>query len=114
MYNIYNIYIYIYIPIEQALKKYAVNTLQEDHVRAFSRKKILHKRVSGGLLLNVFSKTNTHLKLQIRPTYGIQVLHSLHGQFSGFHFLIPFLKVRMSTSCFSLSGTKFHILGLKF
>ena len=27
------------IPIEKALKKYAVNALEEDHVRAFSRKK---------------------------------------------------------------------------
>ena len=32
-------YIYIYIPIEKALKKYAVNALEEHHVRTFSRKK---------------------------------------------------------------------------
>ena len=52
----------------------------------------LHKRVSGALLLNVFSKTSTNLKFQIKPTCDIQVLHSLHGQFPGFHFLISFLK----------------------
>ena len=34
------IYIYIYkIAIEKALKKYAVNALEEDHIRAFYCKK---------------------------------------------------------------------------
>ena len=61
----------IYIPIEKALKKCAVNALEEDHVRAFSRKRRLHKIASGGLLLNVYSKTSTNLKLQIKPTCGI-------------------------------------------
>ena len=32
-------YIYIYIYIRKALKKYAVNAQEEDNVRAFSRKK---------------------------------------------------------------------------
>ena len=47
--------------MEKALKKYAVNTLEEYHVTAFShkvvgyqQKKTLHKRVSGGLLLSMF------------------------------------------------------------
>ena len=31
----------------------------------------LHKRVSGALLLNLFSKTSTNLKFQIKPTCGI-------------------------------------------
>ena len=56
-------------------------------------RKILHKRVSGGLFLNMFSKANTNVKLQIKPIRGIQVLHSSHGQFSGFRFLTSFLKV---------------------
>ena len=34
-------------------------------------KKTLHKRVSGGLLLNVYSKTSTNSKLQIKPICGI-------------------------------------------
>ena len=34
-------------------------------------KKTLQKRVSGGLLLNVFSKTSTNVKLQIKQTFGI-------------------------------------------
>ena len=47
-------------PIEQEFKKYAVNALQEDHVRVFSRKKD-----------PCVSKTSTNLKLQIKPTCGI-------------------------------------------
>lgn len=34
-------------------------------------KKTLRKKVSGGLLLNVFSKINANLKLQIKPKCGI-------------------------------------------
>ena len=31
----------------------------------------LHNRVCGALLLNVFSKTSTNLKFQIKPTCSI-------------------------------------------
>ena len=54
---------------KKALQKYAVNALKKNHVRTFSQKlvghqqkKTVHKRVSGGLLLNVFQKTSTNLK----------------------------------------------------
>ena len=48
------------------------------------------------------------------PTRGIQVLHSLHGQISGCHLLISFLKELRLLSSFSLSGTKFHSGGPRF
>ena len=35
---------------------------------------------------------NLQIKLQIKPTRGIYVLHILHGQFPVFDFLISFLK----------------------
>ena len=47
----------------KVLQYCAVNALEENHVSAFShklvpttRKKMLHKRISGGLLLNMFQK----------------------------------------------------------
>ena len=49
-----------------------------------------------------------------KATRGMQVLHSLPGQSSGCHLLIPFLKRLILLTSFSLSGIKFHILGLRF
>ena len=43
----------------------------------------------------------------------IRVLHSLHGQFSGCHFLICGLKELTSSNSFNILGTRFHILGPK-
>ena len=40
------------------------------------------------------------------------VLHSLHGQFSGFHLLIYVLKELTSSNSFNVLGTKFYILGV--
>ena len=44
-------------------------------------------------------------------TWGIYLLHSLHGQFSGCHFLICVLKELTSSNSFNALGTKSHILG---
>ena len=52
-------------------------------------------------------------KIYMNPTWGIYVLHSLHGQFSGCHFLICVLKELTSSNSFNVLGTKFHILGPK-
>ena len=38
-------------------------------------------------------------------------LHSLHGQFSGSHFLISFLKACNNVSSLNSLGTIFHIFG---
>ena len=40
-------------------------------------------------------------------------LHSLHGQFSGCHFLISFLKAFNDVSFFNSLGTIFQIFGLR-
>ena len=40
-------------------------------------------------------------------------LHSLHGQFSGCHFLISFLKAFNDVSSFNSLGTIFQIFGLR-
>ena len=52
-------------------------------------------------------------KIYMNPTWGIYVLHSLHGQFSGCHFLICVLKELTSSNSFNVLGTKSHILGPK-
>ena len=54
-------FLYIDIPIEKALKKYIVNTLQHSEHSTMNWlspniKNTFHKRVSGGLFLNVFQK----------------------------------------------------------
>ena len=38
-------------------------------------------------------------------------LHSLQGQFAGFHFLISLLKAFTVSNCFNSLGTISHILG---
>ena len=38
-------------------------------------------------------------------------LHSLQGQFTGFHFLISLLKAFTVSNCFNSPGTISHILG---
>ena len=53
-------------------------------------------------------------KNYMNPTWGIYVLYSLHGQFSGCHFLICVLKELASSNSFNVLGPKFHILGPKF
>ena len=53
-------------------------------------------------------------KNYMNPAWGIYVLHSLHGQFSGCHFLICVLKELTSSNHFSGLGTKLNILGPKF
>ena len=45
---------------------------------------------------------------------GMYFLHSLHGQFSGFHSLIPFLKATTLVNSFNSNGTISHILGPKY
>ena len=49
----------------------------------------------------------------MNPTRGLYFLHSLHGQFSGCHFLMCVLKELASFNSFSVLGRKFHILGPK-
>ena len=44
---------------------------------------------------------------------GMYFLHSLHGQFSGFHSLIPFLKATTLVNSFNSNGPNSHILGPK-
>ena len=51
------------IPTGKVLQKFIANALEENHVRAFSRKlvgqhqkKTIDKRVSGGMLLNMLQK----------------------------------------------------------
>ena len=40
-------------------------------------------------------------------------LHSLQGQFTGFHFLISLLKALTVSNCFNSLGTISHILGAR-
>ena len=49
-------------------------------------------------------------KNYMNPTWGIYVLHSLHGRFSGCHFLICVLKGLTSSNSFNVLSTKSHIL----
>ena len=50
-------------------------------------------------------------KNYMNSIWGIYVLHSLHGQFSGCHFSICVLKELASSNSFNVLVTKFHILG---
>ena len=45
-----------------------------------------------------------------KPTFCMYGLHSLQGQFTGFHFLISHLKEFADSNCFN-SGTISQILG---
>ena len=49
----------------------------------------------------------------MNPKLDTYFLHSLHGQFFGFHSLIPFLKAATLVNSFISKGTISHILGLK-
>ena len=49
----------------------------------------------------------------MNPKLGTYFLHNLHGQFSGFHFLIPFLKATALANSFNANGAIFNILGPK-
>ena len=49
----------------------------------------------------------------MNPTWGIYILHSLHGQFSGCHFSIFVLKKLTLLNSFNVIGTKSHTLGPK-
>ena len=49
----------------------------------------------------------------MNPKLGTNFLHSLHGQFSGFHSLIPFLKATALVNSFNSNGTISNISGPK-
>ena len=50
----------------------------------------------------------------MNPKLNTYFLHCLHGQFSGLHSLIPFLKATALVSFFNSNGTISHILGTKY
>ena len=50
----------------------------------------------------------------MNPKLDTYFLHSLHGQFFGFHSLIPFLKAATLVNSFNSKGTMSHILGPKY
>ena len=50
----------------------------------------------------------------MNPKLDTYFLHSLHGQFFRFHFLMPFLKVATLNNSFESKGTKSQILGPKY
>ena len=50
----------------------------------------------------------------MNPKLDTYFLHSLHGQFFGFHSLIPFLKAATLVNSFNFKGTVPHILGPKY
>ena len=50
----------------------------------------------------------------MNPKLGTYFLHSLHGQFSGFYYLIPFLKATTLVNSFNFNSTISHILGPKY
>ena len=50
----------------------------------------------------------------MNPKLDTYFLHSLHGQFFGFHSLIPFLKAATLVNSFNSKGTISHILGPKY
>ena len=52
-------------------------------------------------------------QIYMNPTGGIYVLHSVHGQFSGYHFLICVLKELASSNSFNVLGAKSCILSPK-
>ena len=49
----------------------------------------------------------------MNPKLGTYFLHSLHGQFSGFRSLTPFLKAITLVNSFSSNSTIPYILGPK-
>ena len=56
---------------------------------------------------------NEVLKRLMNPKLDMYFLRSLHGQFFGFHSLIPFLKATRLVNSFNSKGTIFQILGSK-
>ena len=50
----------------------------------------------------------------MNPKLDTYFLHSLHGQFFGFHSLIPFLRAATLVNSFNSKGTISHILGPKY
>ena len=50
----------------------------------------------------------------MNPKLDTYFLHNLHGQFFGFHSLIPFLKATTLVNSFNSNGTISHILGPKY
>ena len=56
-------------------------------------------------------KQNDCHESRIKPRYGMQDLHSLHGQLSGCHFLISFLKASNDVSFLKSLGKIFETLG---
>ena len=50
----------------------------------------------------------------MNPKLDTYFLHSLHGQFFGFHSLISFLKATTRVNSFNSKGTISHILGPKY
>ena len=50
----------------------------------------------------------------MNPKLATYFLHSRHGQFFGFHSLIPFLKAATLVNSFNCKGTISHILGPKY
>ena len=50
----------------------------------------------------------------MNPKLDTYFLHSLHGQFFGFHSLIPFLKAATLVNSFNSKGKISHILGPKY
>ena len=51
-------------------------------------------------------KQNKTKQNYMKPKWGIYLLHSLHGQFSGCHFLMCVLKELTSSNSFNVLGTK--------
>ena len=52
--------------------------------------------------------------IQINPTFPIYVLHSLHGQLFGFHFLIAALKALTVFKSFNSDGSTCHMSGPRY
>ena len=50
----------------------------------------------------------------MNPKLETYFLHSLYGQFFGFHSLIAFLKLATLVNSFNSKGTISHILGPKY
>ena len=66
-----------------------------------------------------YKKIHTYVKKAhdltvINFKWDMYFLHSLHGQFSGFHSLISFLKAATLVNSFNSKGRISHILGPKY
>ena len=57
------------------------------------------------------SIVNPKQVISISPTFPINVLHILHGQFFGFHFLIAALKALTEFKSLNSDGTNCHMSG---